>query len=148
MKIDLLESFACEIEEALKIFDDSEEVAEMLYEEGRIDSYAACEGATHIRGQRLAMLELQRKFSDLMREISDSQAESNREPAKNSADTPLSETTLTMRTQNILLENGVESVRDLLKVSDIALLKMPRLGKKSLAEIRIFTKPHLETSTQ
>lgn len=40
------------------------------------------------------------------------------------------------RSKNILMAEGIETVEQLMKLSDMELLKMPNLGRNSLNEIR------------
>ena len=50
--------------------------------------------------------------------------------------TSISMLSLGYRSKNILMAEGIETVEQLMKLSDMELLKMPNLGRNSLNEIR------------
>ena len=49
---------------------------------------------------------------------------------------PIEDLEFTVRTNNCLRADGIITIEDLLKWSDIELLKTPHIGRKSLAEIK------------
>jgi hypothetical protein len=53
-----------------------------------------------------------------------------------SDDTPIKALDITIRTQNCLLSEGIQTVGALSKLDDRAILYIPNMGKKGLAEIR------------